>query len=434
MRSLAVYVNDQSVGLLHEGESLWRFEYNPKWAAAPGSFDLSPALPRAALCIEDGGSNRPVQWYFDNLLPEEGLRQALSQEAGILGDDAFALLHYLGAESAGSLTLLPAGQPLPTERGERPLSDASLSQRIRNLPRATLSQQAPKRMSLAGAQHKLLVIYRDQALFEPVGAEPSTHILKPNHPDMDYASSVINEYFTMQLAKALGLEVPAVFRRYTPEPVYLIERFDRYALQQGGPTQRRHIIDACQLMNKDRHFKYRAATLETLQEIILRCRNRMQTRQRLYRWLVFNTLIANHDNHLKNLSFTVSAEGIALSPHYDLLSTAVYDTRAFADERALWPAVKLTMALPGAATFEAVTRNALLQAGQVLGLARAVAQRELDRMLVTLPMAVTRLVGAIEAENIGLGEAARVFLAGELRLLRTIEHLIVPYMVAKCQK
>jgi serine/threonine-protein kinase HipA len=433
MRSLAVYINDQSVGLLHEGESLWRFEFDPKWVEAPGSFDLSPALPRASLCIEDGGSNRPVQWYFDNLLPEEGLRQTLSQEAGILGNDAFALLHYFGAESAGSLTLLPAGQALPTERGEHPLSDASLSQRIRNLPRATLSQQAPKRMSLAGAQHKLLVIYRDQALFEPVGAEPSTHILKPNHPDIDYASSVINEYFTMRLAKELGLEVPAVFRRYVPEPVYLIERFDRYA-HQGGPTQRRHIIDACQLMNKDRNFKYNAATLETLQEIILRCRNRMQTRQRLFRWLIFNTLMANHDNHLKNLSFNVSAEGVELSPHYDLLSTAVYDTRAFADDRAIWPAVKLTMALPGAATFEAVTRDAVLEAGQMLGLARSVAQRELDRMLATLPVAVTRLVGVIETENLTLGEPARMFLAGEIRLLRAIEHIIVPYMVAKCQQ
>lgn len=434
MRSLAVYINDQAVGLLHEGESLWRFEYDRQWATAPDSFDLSPALPRATLCIEDGASNRPVQWYFDNLLPEEGLRRALRQEAGILGDDAFALLHYLGAESAGSLTLLPAGQALTTDRGERPLSDASLSQRIRNLPRATLSKQAPKRMSLAGAQHKLLVIYRDQTLFEPMGAEPSTHILKPNHPDIDDASSVINEYFTMRLAKELGLDVPVVFRRYTPEPVYLIERFDRYVLQKGGPTQRRHIIDACQLMNKDRNFKYNAATLETLQEIILKCRNRMQTRQRLFRWLVFNTLIANHDNHLKNLSFNVSAEGIELAPHYDLLSTAVYDTRVFADERAIWPAVKLTMALPGAATFEAVTRSALLQAGVMLGLAQPVAHRELDRMLTAMPAAAARLAGAIEAENQTLGKAAHVFFAGEIRLLRTIEHIIIPYMVAKCLK
>ena len=433
MRTLAVWANDQMVGWLHEGESIWRFDYDPLWVDAPGSFDLSPALPRAILCHLDGGSTRPVQWYFDNLLPEEGLRQALSKEAGLLGDDAFALLQYLGAESAGSLTLLPAGQTLKPKCGETVLTDEVLSQRIRNLPHETLSYAAPKRMSLAGAQHKLLVIYRDQNLFEPLGSEPSTHILKPNHPDTDYASSVINEYFTMCLAKAVGLEVPAVFRLYVPEPIYIIERFDRFVAAKEGPTQRRHIIDACQLMSKDRQFKYYAATLQTLHEIVLKCRNRMLTRQRLYRWLVFNTLIGNHDNHLKNLSFTVSADGIELAPHYDLLSTAVYDTQAFANERAIWPAVPLTMALPGATTFAQLTRSAMLQAGDALGLAQKTAQRELDRMVTGLPEAVEGLIKDVVTQNQQLPEPARVFLAGELRLLRTIGHIIVPDMVARCQ-
>ena len=433
MRSLTVWINDQTVGWLHEGESLWRFEYTPQWASATGSFDLSPALPRTTLCHVDGGSSRPVQWYFDNLLPEEGLRQALSKEAGLLGDDAFALLQYLGAESAGALTLLPAGDSLPPKCGATLLTDGFLSQRIRNLPLETLSHAAPKRMSLAGAQHKLLVIYRNQILFEPLGSEPSTHILKPNHPDIDYASSVINEYFTMRLAKAMGLEVPAVSRHYVPEPVYIIERFDRFVDAKAGPTQRRHIIDACQLMNKDRQYKYHAATLETLHEIVLTCRNRIQTRQRLYRWLVFNMLIGNHDNHLKNLSFMVSTDGIELAPHYDLLSTAVYDTKAFANERAIWPTVPLTMALPGATTFAQVTRNAMLQAGAALGLAPKTAERELDRMLAALPDAVVRLTGDIETHNRQLPEPAHVFLAGELRLLRTIAHIIVPDMVARCR-
>src|SRR5882724_13006370 len=75
-------------------------------------------------------------------------------------------------------------------------------------------------------------------------SEPSTHILKPNHLSDDYPASVINEYFVMSLARSLGLPVPPVFRRYTPEPVYIIERFDRL-VDNTGRTQRRHIIDAC---------------------------------------------------------------------------------------------------------------------------------------------------------------------------------------------
>jgi hypothetical protein len=48
---------------------------------------------------------RPVQWYFDNLLPEEELRRVAATDAGLKDqDDAFALLQYLGAEPAGSLS------------------------------------------------------------------------------------------------------------------------------------------------------------------------------------------------------------------------------------------------------------------------------------------------------------------------------------------
>jgi len=158
MRTLAAFLNDVRIGTLSENNDLWSLEYDPQWVADPASFDLSPALPRSQLVHQDGASKRPVQWYFDNLLPEEQLREAVSKEADIRGEDAFALLEYLGAESAGSLVLLPPGRGQPENGGLQPLSDDDLCTRIRNLPRATLSRNAPKRMSAAGAQNKLLVV------------------------------------------------------------------------------------------------------------------------------------------------------------------------------------------------------------------------------------------------------------------------------------
>jgi serine/threonine-protein kinase HipA len=430
VRTLVGYLNDRRVGTLSEGNDLWRFEYDPQWAKAPDSFDLSPALQRSRLVYEDGGSERPVQWYFDNLLPEENLREAVSREADIRGDDAFALLEYLGAESAGSLVLLPPDMDARERGGLQPLSDEALCRRIRNLPRATLSSGAPKRMSAAGAQDKLLVVYRDGRLYEPVGSEPSTHILKPNHRSADYPASVINEYLVMNLALQLKLRVPTVMRRYTPEPVYIIERFDRQ-IDETGRTQRRHVIDACQLLNKSRTFKYKAATLPTLADIVMQCLNRASARLRLYAWLVFNLLIANNDNHLKNLSFMISDEGIELSPAYDLLSTAVYNTRAFADDRAIWPAVPLAIPLPEAPTFDAVTRESVLRAGEGLGLARRICERELDRLTLALPSALDRLARDIAIGNAHYPESVRPFLAGEIRLIDTIRHLVVPEMLKR---
>src|SRR3546814_14618121 len=75
--------------------------------------------------------------------------------------------------------------------------------------------------------------------------------------------SVVNEWFGRRLAKRLGLIVPEVHRRYVPAPVYLIDRFDRTADPQGA-WQRRHAIDACQLLGLDRTFKYAQGSMESL--------------------------------------------------------------------------------------------------------------------------------------------------------------------------
>jgi serine/threonine-protein kinase HipA len=171
MRTLEAFLNEQRVGTLSEGEDLWRFEYDMQWARASDAYDLSPRLARSELVHTDGGTDRPVQWYFDNLLPEEEQRDVVAKEAKINGEDAFGLLEYLGAESAGSLVLLPPGAARQPQ-GLKSLSDADLSARINNLSRASLSSGAPKRMSAAGTQYKLLVVYRGGALYEPVGSEP----------------------------------------------------------------------------------------------------------------------------------------------------------------------------------------------------------------------------------------------------------------------
>jgi serine/threonine-protein kinase HipA len=430
MRSLDAWLNDRLVGTLSEGDDLWSFRYAPPWLSAADGFDLSPGLPRAREHHQDGGTHRPVQWYFDNLLPEEALRDTVAREAQLKGDDAFALLEYLGAESAGSLVLLPPGQAQPVRGGLRALPDSELSQRIRALPRTTLASGAPKRMSAAGAQHKLLVVWRDGKLFEPVAGEPSTHILKPDHPGDDYPASVANETFSMRLAQSVLGDTPEVQRRYVPEPVYLVQRFDR-TTDAEGLTQRRHIIDACQLLDKPRGFKYRAASLQALSDIVARCRNRARTRLRLFGWLVFNLLIGNDDNHLKNLSFVVGPQGIDLAPWYDLLSTASYRTTAIACHRADWPRVDLMIALPAAPRFGDVTRESVLLAGETLGLPRRLGARELDRVAANVAQEVPLLVEAMAAENAGIAGAGNPWLAGELRLLRTVQQVVVAEMLER---
>lgn len=430
-RSLRALINQIEVGTLQEVNGLWSFTYSDAWLNDGQHFALSPHLPLTAEPQPDGATRRPVQWYFDNLLPEEGQRRLLASDAHLDSADAFGLLAWYGAESAGSITLLPPEAEVPSNEALRPLADDALEERIRQLPKAPLTHAAIKRMSLAGAQHKLAVVLQDDALFEPAGSTPSTHILKPNHPDDDYRHSVINEWFVMRLAKRLGLDVPEVHRRYVPSPVYLIDRFDRVHAETGW--QRRHVIDACQLLGLDRSFKYSQGSMENLAALAKACRSPAVARTRLFGWLVFNVLLGNSDAHLKNLSFLVSHEGVQLSPFYDLLSVACYDTPAF-DKKA-WPdQTQLAWPILGVLHFSDINRGLLLEAGAALNLAKGTAERLLESLRGRILAETEALYADVEAENARLIAGRRelgITLTAETRCLRAIQHTVIKEMARR---
>lgn len=414
-RSLDVWIDRRQVGQLREQGNIWAFRYAPEWLAQ--GFDLSPALPRTADGIVDGASLRPVQWFFDNLLPEEGSRQLMAQAAGVESADAFGLLQYYGPESAGALVLLQAGSGLP-EPGLQPLSDDELSARIRALPRAPLAARSPKRMSLAGAQHKLPVVMHRDRLWEPVGSAASTHILKPDHERTDlYPHSAANEWFCMRLAAACGLPAPQVTLRRVPEPVYLVRRFDREG--EGLDVRRLYALDACQALSLDPVFKYREATAARLGELVGLCRRPAATRLALFRWQLFNLLIGNGDAHLKNLSLLPDpgGHGMDLAPHYDLLSTAVYRAPDWGD-------AELVIPMGRARTVSRVGRDDVLGFATAIGIPAAAARREIGRMVEAVPTHGRALVQACSEGAEGPVDA------GEARLLRQIVFGLVEDVVS----
>lgn len=402
-RLLDVWLEQARIGQLHEQGNIWALDYDAAWRGT--GFDLSPALPRSKGQILDGGSQRPVQWFFDNLLPEEAGRQLVADDAGINAADAFGLLQRFGPESAGALTLLSPGQELPPAE-LRPLPDAELSARIKALPRLPLSHGAPKRMSLAGAQHKLAVVVDQGQLWEPVGRAASTHILKPDHEQVDdYPHSVINEWFCMRLAAACGLPVPEVDVRRVPEPVYLVRRFDRVG--EGLQVRRRYALDGCQLLSLDAVFKYQQANSAALRQLLDLTRTPARTRLVLLRWQIFNFFIGNADAHLKNLSFLWGEKGWELAPHYDLLATTVYRAPDWADENLVFPMGDVVI-------FRNVKRAEVAAFGQSIGIPVSLALNELDRLAKDLWREAQALLQAYEAG------ATHAVDPGEARLLRQI--------------
>jgi serine/threonine-protein kinase HipA len=409
-RKLQVLINTDHVANLFENNGLWRLEYTDRWLNHADNYALAPSLPLQAEPIIDSGSERPVQWFFDNLLPEEMARALLAKEARVSVDDAFALLELVGGESAGAITLLHEGETFAAASVAK-LSHAELSQRIRELPRAPMNKRERKRMSLAGAQHKMLVVLdADGQLYEPIGQTPSTHILKPEHERRDdYWFTVRNEWFTMTLADRCGLNVAHVEPvRYVPEACYLVRRFDRSG--KFPQQQRVHVVDACQLLGMAAYRKYRDSTVATLRILVEASRAKAATALALYRWLVFNYFVGNGDAHLKNLSFSYSPRGIGLLPHYDLLSTVIYE-RVGEHEHA-----ELSQPLGNARYFGDVTRADLLAAGEKLGLSRAIAAREIDRLAASIGEHSLTLIAEVEAAGAS---------PGELRMLRQIHYLAI---------
>lgn len=427
-RTLVAYANGRRVGVVSDDNGIWSLTYDRTWLDRDDAFALSPAFPLNAEPFVDASSQRPVQWFFDNLLPEEEMRIALAREAKVEASDAWGLLAYYGRESAGALTLLAEGEH-EAPGGLQPLPCANLEARIQAMPQHALTATAPKRMSAAGAQQKLLLTLRGNApnytLFEPVGSEPSMHLLKPDMRSTGYPHSAINEFFCMRLARAMGVRVPPTHFMRVPSACYVIDRFDRDTSTE--PARRLHTVDAMQLLNYDRSFKYRNATAQVLSDAIEKTSTRALARLDIFRWAVFNVLIGNADSHLKNLSFFVSPRGYRLAPFYDLVSTVVYHTPTYQPQQQdRWPRCDLTMPVGDATQFAEMSRKNILAFGEALRLAPKGSERLLDDMLASLDARVADTRRAVD-------EIARPN-AGEVRLLDSIVAMPLAEMSAALRK
>jgi serine/threonine-protein kinase HipA len=396
-RQLEVRMNQNLVGILSENTGIWSFTYEDDWVRE--QFPLAPGLPLQHGEIIDTGTVRPVQWFFDNLLPEEAARtQLVNNQTSPEKVDAWYLLEQFGAESAGAISLLPLGKIL-SEGGLSPLSDEELELRIQAMPRQPLSAKAPKKMSIAGAQQKLLVVVgKDGKLYEPVGNFASTHILKPDVTSDHYPCSAVNEWFCASLSKNIGLNVPDVELRFVPSPVYIIRRFDRDL--STDPVTRLHALDAMQMLSLSAGTKYVKSGVESLVEISEQVRTRLESKAILFRWTLFNILIGNSDAHLKNLSLFAGKNGYALAPHYDLLSTASWSTPDLVGPGELvWPNIELSYPFGGARTYADLQRDHMYDFGMKLGIPESMVKREHKKMAENILPAATRLLENFEART-----------------------------------
>ncbi len=390
MSRLQVMSNEVVVGTLGQQESGWRFDYADHWQAWP----LAPTFPLTTRSFQDHEALRAVEWFFENLLPEGRLRDLIAQRERIAPRDTWAFLTRYGRDTAGALTLLPDGStdgsrytmneiliPLPKDA----LQARIVSAREQNIPLMAAWQEI--RMSLAGAQEKLgLRIDADGAIFLPEGASPSTHIVKPGNVSSLFPFCPANEFFCMRLAHVLKLPVPRVDLWHLPEPVYVIERFDRIR-SATGTVQRLHQIDLCQTMGVAASKKYESEGGLGLEHLFAVMQGSFIERPAvaanvLIQWIAFNYLIGNLDAHAKNVAFLLNGPKATVAPFYDLLCVEAYLPRQ---------TMAMTIAgenKPGwveAMHWDAMARQA--------GVAPRLVRNVLARLVAALPDAMATVLG-----------------------------------------
>ena len=412
---LEVWLFAHRVGTLALVDGRLNFCYVPGWLSQPDAVALSASLPLQAEPFDD----RSARPFFAGLLPEGQMRRLIAQQLQVSGQNDFALLDHIGGECAGAVTFLEPGQalPVPTRNDDvQWLSDEEVVAILDELPRRPmLAGKDGRRLSLAGTQDKLPVVFDGARIGLPLNGTPSSHILKPSIHTVE--DSVINEGYCMALAEAMQLKpakskVHAVLGR----PFLLVERYDRL-IDAQGQRKRLHQEDFCQALGVVPEMKYQSEGGPDLAQCfaLVRRATRPNAPQilRLFDCVIFNALIGNHDAHAKNFSLLYSGKAPGLAPLYDTLSTAVYPT--------LTP--KMAMKIGSKYKFSEVQSRHWDQFAEAVGLTKAQAKRRILELAKSLPATARKLQSDPRHGFAGHAMVERITVLIEQRCASTIRRL-----------
>jgi serine/threonine-protein kinase HipA len=132
----------------------------------------------------------------------------------------------------------------------------------------------------------------------------------------DYAKV---EAATLLLAQACGIDVPEVRTEVIGNStVFLIKRFDREKTDQG--YRRVHFLSALTLLGKDDDALQGVSYAEIIAALIKHGPSESaKMKLELFRRMVFNILVSNTDDHLRNHGFVYSGGRYTLSKAYDIV-------------------------------------------------------------------------------------------------------------------
>ena len=199
---------------------------------------------------------------------------------------------------------------------------------------------------------------------------------------------VANEQLCLLTAKYLGIEVPESFIVTTDGKdeeavLFATKRYDRKFIKDakaidGLPVPYRlHQEDFAQVLGISASNKYEKNNEGYMKMFfdVLRSYSADPMADSLKLWdiCVFNYLIGNTDNHIKNLSLLYGEDlkSIRLAPAYDIISTMIYKSST----------ENMALSINGSCNINEITRESFEKAATQVGIGTKIAMKRFDAMV-----------------------------------------------------
>ncbi len=287
-----------------------QFRYTPEYLENPKAFPLdSLHLPLSADVFDADRPHAGVHGVFEDSLPDDWGRKLLVRRYKLGRKDQRIpqLLRLSGNQGLGALSYMEKGRP--------DLKTTGVS--LRHLQELVLLAEKFEKDGTVDDDELSLLF---QAGSSPGGARPKALVKDESGAYLakfasakDQLDVVSLEAAAMELGRRAGIETAETrLLSLGSRKCLLVKRFD--INEAGG---RNHLVSMQSLLKADGYYY---ADYRDMAEVI-RHVSALPARDlhKLYRQMVFNVMIGNTDDHLKNFIILHNDEGRRLSPAFDLV-------------------------------------------------------------------------------------------------------------------
>lgn len=358
------------------------FAYANEYLQSEKAVPISVSLP---LQKERYGAMR-TKIFFEGLLPEGFTRRTVAQWIHADEADYISILLGLGQECLGAIKVVEPNQTTTIARYEQ-LDAKQIGELAAEGATKSAEMVTKSHLSLTGASGKVGLYYDDSKSrwFLPYGEAPSTHIVKQSHVRMN--SIVTNEQLCLLTAQKLGISIPDSFiinmgNAKEEEVLFATKRYDRFIPKNGEMLNglkvpyRLHQEDFAQALGKasaEKYEKDNEGYLRAMFQVLLQhAENPIKEQLKLWNIILYDYLVGNTDNHIKNYSllYNSNLKGISLAPAYDIISTTVYE----ASTR------DMGLMIGNCLNIDDITHNSFREESQKVGINEKMAMHMLEEM------------------------------------------------------